>query len=38
MARKKYGFGRLALDVTLTFMTGGLWLVVIGIKFLRANS
>ncbi|WP_263428241.1 hypothetical protein [Arthrobacter sp. NicSoilB8] len=39
MARKKsYGFGSLLLDVILTLLTGGLWLVVILIKFLRSNS
>lgn len=39
MARKKsYGFGSLLLDVVLTLLTGGLWLVVILIKFMRSNS
>ncbi|MFF2316962.1 hypothetical protein ACFVTE_11890 [Arthrobacter sp. NPDC058097] len=39
MARKKsYGFGKLLLDVILTLLTGGLWLIVILIKFLRSNS
>ena len=35
---KKYGFGNLLLDVILTLCTGGLWLIVILIKFLRSNS
>jgi len=39
LARKKtYGFGSLLFDVILTLLTGGLWLIVIGIKFLRSNS
>ncbi|MGK3955281.1 hypothetical protein ACLKOZ_03720 [Arthrobacter sp. R4] len=39
MARKKtYGFGSLLLDVILTLLTGGLWLIVILIKFMRSNS
>ena len=35
---KHYGFGSLLLDVVLTLLTGGLWLIVICIKFLRSNS
>lgn len=39
MARRKtYGFGSLLLDVILTLLTGGLWLIVILIKFMRSNS
>jgi len=39
MARKKgYGVGSLLVDVVLTLITGGLWLIVILIKFLRSNS
>jgi len=36
--KKKYGFGHLVLDVALTCVTGGLWLIVIIIQFLRRNS
>lgn len=36
--RKHYGFGNLLLDVILTVLTGGLWLIVILIKFMRSNS
>ncbi len=36
--RKKYGFGRLMLDVVLTFLTGGLWLIWIAIRFMRSNT
>lgn len=36
--KKKYGFGSLLLDLFLTFITGGLWLIVIVVKFLRTNS
>ena len=35
---RRYGFFKLLLDVTLTIITGGLWLIVILIKFLRVNS
>lgn len=35
---KKVSFGRIALDVFLTCITGGLWLIVILIKYLRKNS
>lgn len=39
MARTKhYGFGSLLLDLILTLLTGGLWLIVILIKFMRSNS
>jgi hypothetical protein len=39
MAKKKpYGFGNLVIDLLLTFLTGGLWLIVILIKFMRSNS
>lgn len=36
--RKKYGLGKLLLDFALVFLTGGLWLVWILIRFLRTNS
>lgn len=35
---KKYGFWHLILDLILTVVTGGLWLVWILIKFLRSNT
>ena len=39
MAKKKpYGFGSLVIDLLLTFLTGGLWILVILFKFLRSNS
>lgn len=40
MARRKtkYGLGRLLLDLILTIISGGLWLIVIVIMFLRRNS
>lgn len=38
MAKKSYGFGSLLVDVVLTVVTGGLWLIVILIKFMRSNS
>jgi hypothetical protein len=39
LARKKhYGFGSLLLDVILTLITGGFWLIVILIRFMRTNS
>ena len=40
MGRKKkhYGFGNLLVDLFLTLITGGLWLIVILIKFMRSNS
>lgn len=34
---KKYGFGHLMLDLCLTMVTGGLWLFVILIKYLRTH-
>lgn len=40
MSKKKnaYGTGKLILDVVLTLLTGGLWLIVILIQFLRRNT
>jgi hypothetical protein len=39
MSRKKpYTTGRLLVDIALTFFTGGLWLIVIFIRFMRTNS
>ena len=35
---KKYTMVNLLVDVVLTLLTGGLWLVVLLIKFLRSNS
>lgn len=35
---KKYTNFHLFVDIVLTFLTGGLWLLVIGIKFLRRNA
>ena len=35
---KKYGMVQLMLDVLLTVVTGGFWLVVIVIRYLRKNS
>lgn len=36
--KKKYTFLHLLVDVALTFLTGGLWLIVVVIKYLRTNS
>lgn len=36
--KKKRGFRGLLLDFILVIMTGGLWLVWIIIRYLRANS
>ena len=36
--RNTYGPGKLALDVLLTILTGGLWLIVVVIRFLGRNS
>lgn len=36
--KKKYTVGHLILDVALTFVTGGLWLIVLAVKFLGRNS
>ena len=36
--KKKYGFFHLLLDIILTLITGGFWLIVILIKYLRRNS
>ena len=35
---KKYGFGSFLIDLILTSLTGGLWLVWIVFRFLRKNS
>lgn len=35
--KKRSGF-KIALDVLLTLLTGGLWLIVILIRYLRSNS
>lgn len=34
--RKKYGLFRFLLDLALTFLTGGLWLVWIIFRYLRS--
>lgn len=36
--RKQYGFWHLLFDVILTLLTGGFWLIVILIRYLRTNS
>jgi hypothetical protein len=36
--RNKVGSGRVLLHVILTVLTGGLWLIVLFIKFLMSNS
>ncbi len=36
--RRRYGFLHLLFDVTLTFLTGGLWFIWIIIRFLGRNS
>lgn len=38
MARKKHGSKGILMDVLLTFFTGGAWLIVILIRYLRNNS
>lgn len=35
---KKYTTVHLLVDIVLTFLTGGLWLIVIAIQFMRRNS
>jgi hypothetical protein len=35
---RKYTTLHLIVDVVLTLLTGGLWLLVIGIQYLRRNS
>lgn len=34
---KKYGFGSALFDIIMTFLTGGLWLIWIFIKFMRTH-
>ena len=34
---KHYGFGSLLFDIFMTLITGGLWLVVLLIKYLRTH-
>ena len=36
--KKHYGLGSLIFDFIMTIVTGGLWLIWIFIRFLRANS
>ena len=33
--RKKYGLGRFGIDVLLTFLTGGFWLIWIFVREMR---
>lgn len=35
---KKYSFGGLVFDFVMTIITGGLWLIWVLIRYLRANS
>lgn len=35
---RKYGLFRLMVDIALTCVTGGLWLIVILIMYLRRNT
>lgn len=34
----KYGLGRFLIDLILTALTGGLWLVYLIFKFIRTNT
>jgi hypothetical protein len=38
MAKNNYTTGKLIGDVLLTFLTGGLWLIVVAIRFAGRNS
>ena len=35
---KKYTTAHLLLDLVLVFLTGGLWLIWIAIRFMRSNT
>ena len=35
MSKKKYGIGNFLMDVILTFLTGGLWLIYIFVREMR---
>lgn len=35
---KRYGLGKLILDFILVWLTGGLWLIWILIRYLRSNT
>ena len=35
---RKYGFGALLFDVFMTLITGGFWLIIVLIRYLRRNS
>lgn len=35
---KKYGIGSALFDIIMIFLTGGLWLIWIFIKFMRTNT
>lgn len=36
--KRRYGFWRFMLDLVLTCLTGGLWLLWLVIRFLRTHS
>lgn len=36
--RKQYGLIHLLVDVILTLLTGGLWLIVIAIRYMGSNT
>lgn len=38
MEKKKYGLFRFLLDLFLTAITGGLWLVYLVLKWIRSNT
>ena len=35
MSKRKYGLGNFLMDVILTFLTGGLWLIYIFVREMR---
>ena len=35
---KKTGFFRIMLDLILGFLTGGIWWLYLGIKYIRSNT
>lgn len=36
--KKNYGFGRFLLDATLTVLSGGLWLIWVFVREMRAHN
>jgi hypothetical protein len=38
MSKRRVGLGSLLVHTVLTFVTGGVWLVILGIRFLLKNS